>query len=455
MHTVSSFVPGVAANSAAGPGSICVLDTSVLLHDPEAMFAFGACEVVIPGTVIEELDEKKHRSDELGQKARAATRTLDALRSRGCLSAGVPLDGGGILRVELNHRALEALQGHFSGAVPENRILAVALNLGREAAAGGRQVVLVSGDTTLRIKADALGLPVQAFPSDGRGAQAPDQGYIEIEVAAAVVDTFFAAAGVSLPDVPLYANQFVVLRAPLSGQSAVGRVSPQGRIEPLRLGDQQPWGVRPRNVQQRMAVDLLLDDRISLVFLTGRAGTGKTLLALAAGLLKVEEEGRYRRLLVSRPIMPLGRDIGYLPGERDDKLRPWMQPIYDNLEHLLCQGGKGSEKDLERALSGVRSIAVEAITYIRGRSLPEQYLLVDEAQNLTRHEVKTIISRAGEQTKVVLVGDLEQIDHPYLDAGTCGLAHAIRCFGGQPVAGHVRLCKGERSPLARLAAELL
>jgi len=223
-------------------------------------------------------------------------------------------------------------------------------------------------------------------------------------------------------------------------------------IRALSIDVDQVWGVIPRNVQQRMAFELLLRDDVPLVTLVGKAGTGKTLLALAAGLLQVEDEHKYKKLVVARPVVPMGNDIGYLPGEMEEKLRPWMQPIYDNLEHLF---NTGSGDELGNILAGMKTIQLEALTYIRGRSMPGQFIIIDEAQNLTKHEVKTILTRVGENSKIVLVGDPQQIDHPYLDEYSNGLSYAVERLKNEKMTGHVKLVKGERSNLARLAADLL
>ncbi len=429
--------------------SIFVLDTSVLLHDPRALFAFPGSDVVVPAAVIEELDEKKHNADERGTKARAAARLLDELRSRGRLSEGVPVQGGGSVRVELNHRATEALGAYFMDNGADNRILAVAYNLRRESP----DVTLVSRDVILRIKADGLGLPVTDY-EDGAGAHEHDAGQPELLVDKSLIDQLYRERRLDLPDLALVPNQFAILRDSAGGsQSALVRCVAPGVVQRCKQ-DSPVWGVTPRNVEQRMAMELLLDDRVQLVTLAGPAGTGKTLLALAAALAKTEEERVYKRLVVSRPVVPMGRDIGYLPGTQEEKMSPWMQPIYDNLEHLFGLAGRQAN-ELNDILVGMKGIVVEALTYIRGRSIPHQFMIVDEAQNLTKHEVKTVITRAGEGTKVVLVGDPDQIDHPYLDRHTNGLIYAMEQFRGQPIAGHVTLLKGERSPLAQLAATLL
>lgn len=249
-------------------------------------------------------------------------------------------------------------------------------------------------------------------------------------------------------------HEFIILKDELgSSASAIGKVSlDRKQLRPLMFDDDHIWGVKARNVQQKMAFELLLNDDIPLVTLTGKAGTGKTLLSLAAGLLKIEDENKYQKLLVARPVVPMGKDIGFLPGEKEEKLRPWMQPIYDNLEYLFHTKKPG---DLDRILQGLGSIQVEALTYIRGRSIPEQFIIIDEAQNLTKHEVKTIITRVGEGSKIILMGDPEQIDHPYLDESNNGLTYVVEKFKDQEISGHIRLEKGERSPLAQLAAQIL
>lgn len=434
--------------------SVYVLDTSVLLHDPRAPLSFPGAVVVIPAAVVEELDAKKHNPDELGTKARAAARLLDELRGTGRLADGVPAPHDSVIRVELNHRATEDLNRFFLEESADNRILAVAHNLRKEHPEG---VTLVSRDVILRIKADALGLAVIDYAETPAGT-GPVSNHVELSVEKAVIDTLYREKRVTIPGLEMVTNQFAILRDQAGGSaSALARCIAPGVLQKSAV-ETSVWGVTPRNVQQRMALELLMDDNVQLVTLAGRAGTGKTLLALAAGLQKVEEERSYRRLVVSRPVVPMGRDLGYLPGTQEEKLHPWMQPIYDNLEHLFGLADRDRDREslkLESIMAGMKEIVVEALTYIRGRSLPQQFLIVDEAQNLTRHEVKTVITRAGEGTKVVLVGDPDQIDHAYLDRQTNGLVYAMERFHGQPIAGHVTLIKGERSPLAQLAANLL
>jgi len=440
---------------------IFVLDTNVLLHDPNAIFAFEDNEVIIPAVVLEEIDSKKRNVDEIGRNARYVSRMLDSLRQKGRLHDGIMLDNGGVIKVELNHRSFQKLHDAFLEITHDNRIIAVALNYWHEESEKPepRPVVLVSKDTLVRIKADVLGLTAQDYMSD-RLVSASDlyPGHHTMLVEASVIDTFYQQKSLRTDDLKLgyrlYPHEFVILKDAAGGsRSALAKTSVDGsRLEPLFLGNDQVWGISARNAQQRMALELLLNDDIPLVTISGKAGTGKTLLALAAGLLKVEDERRYKKLLIGRPVVPMGKDIGYLPGEKEEKLRPWMQPIYDNLEFLFDTKRAG---DIEKILAGIGSIQVEALTYIRGRSIPGQFIIIDEAQNLSRHEVKTIVSRVGEGSKIILMGDPEQIDHPYLDAYSNGLTYVVERFKEHPIAGHITLEKGERSQLAQLAADLL
>lgn len=426
-----------------------VLDTSVLLHDPRAPLSFPGSTVVIPAAVVEELDAKKHNPGELGAKARAAARLLDELRMTGPLAEGVPAPGASTIRVELNHRAAADLHRYFQEDTADNRILAVASNLQR---AEGTDVTVVSRDVILRIKGDALGLAVSDY-AEVLAQPLTASSHHRLVLGREQLDQLCQAGRLAYSGLPLGVNQFALVQDEAGAGEALARCVAPDLLQ-LTPAKGAVWGVTPRNLQQQMAVDLLRDDQVQLVTLAGPAGTGKTLLALAAGLQQVEDERTYRRLVVSRPVVPMGRDLGYLPGSQDEKLRPWMQPIYDNLEHLFGLADRDGPA-LAGIMAGMKEIVVEALTYIRGRSLPQQYLIVDEAQNLTRHEVKTVITRAGEGTKVVLVGDPDQIDHPYLDRQSNGLVYAMERFRDQPIAGHVTLVKGERSPLAQLAAQLL
>ena len=433
-----------------------VLDTNVLLHDPLSLFQFEEHDVVIPAIVLEELDGKKRNMDEVGRNARETSRVLDQLRTMGKLHDGVPLENGGRLFVEIGHE--QQVDIPFDVMTNDNRILLVALKLMKQHEHdANHKVVVVSKDILVRVKADAIGIDAEDYLTDHIvDTTNLYAGYREIEVDQSLIDEFYKVRQLptsALTKQVLYPNSFVVLKSNVSKASALAVVdSLQPIVRPLALDADHIWGIHPRNVQQRMALDLLLRDDIPFVTLLGKAGTGKTLLALAAGLSLVEDEQRYNKLVVARPVVPMGNDIGYLPGEMEEKLRPWMQPIYDNLEFLFSANSKD---ELGNILAGMKSIQLEALTYIRGRSMPDQFIIIDEAQNLTKHEIKTILTRVGENSKIVLVGDPYQIDHPYLDEYSNGLSYAVERFKGQNVFGHVQLVKGERSSLARLAADLL
>lgn len=440
---------------------VYVLDTNVLLQDPNAVFAFEDNEVIIPAVVLEEIDSKKRNADELGRNARTVSRLLDGLRTKGRLHDGVELDHGGSIKVELNHKSFQKLHDVFGEITNDNRILAVALNyyLEEQQLEQPRPVILVSKDTLVRIKADVLGLSAEDYLTD-RVVSSNElyPGYLTMHVHPGVIDNFYNARYLPVTDLngnyTFQPHEFVILKDELgTSKSALLKASADGkRLDPLFLSNEPIWGIGARNVQQRMALELLLNDDIPLVTLTGKAGTGKTLLALAAGLMKIEDERKYKKLLIARPVVPMGKDIGYLPGEKDEKLRPWMQPVYDNLEFLFNTKKPG---DIEKILAGMGSIQVEALTYIRGRSIPGQFIIIDEAQNLSKHEVKTIVSRVGEGSKIVLMGDPGQIDHPYLDAYSNGLTYVVERFKNQQISGHINLERGERSQLAQLAADLL
>ncbi len=398
--------------------------------------------------------------DEIGRNARHVSKLIDSLRLIGKLHEKIPLPGGGFLRIELNHRSFHELQEIFIEKTNDNRILAVAKNLSieEETTENGRPVILVSKDTLVRVKADAIGLIAEDFLSD-RVVEIDRiyTGYLDLYISGDDLNRFYEKNELILAEVtnhPFYPNQFVIMKNALGGSSsAIGIVDKTGKkVKRLVFDHDHIWGIKPRNVQQTMAMELLLRNDMPLVTLIGKAGTGKTLLALAAGLMQTEDLGSFKKLLVARPIVPVGKDIGYLPGEKQEKLRPWMQPIYDNLEYLFNAKKPG---ELDAILAGMGSIEVEALTYIRGRSIPEQFIIIDEAQNLTKHEVKTILTRVGEKSKIVLMGDPEQIDHPYLDEYNNGLTYVVEKFKDQQIAGHVRLVKGERSGLAQLAADLL
>ncbi len=441
-------------------GKVYVLDTNVLLHDPNAMLRFEENDVVLPMTIIEELDRFKKQPETTGRNARQVSRMLDRLHNGGHLTAGVQLDNGGSLRVALCDRdTLRGLPAELEGDRGDNEILAVALELRRDCAC---DVVLVSKDTNLRIKADALGLSAEDYETDKVDISELYTGTAEVFVNGDVLDKLFKSGVIDLPDQSLCPNQAVTLIDDLKpAHTALAIVDSHGKsLRPIvKLPHSGVSRITPRNREQQFAFDLLLNDDVPLVTLVGKAGTGKTLLAIAAGLTKVADERKYSRLLISRPVVPMGKDLGYLPGDIQEKLTPWMQPLYDNFdlifgtqEHQVKSGlwKRGHEELMEMGL-----LQIEALTYIRGRTLPQQFLIVDEAQNLTPHEVKTILTRAGEGTKIVLTGDPDQIDNPYVDAASNGLTYIVERFKGESLSGHMTFVKGERSELAERATQLL
>jgi PhoH-like ATPase len=438
-----------------------VLDTNILIHDPRAIYHFGDNEVVIPIFVLEEVDQFKKEASERGRNARELSRVLDKLRSESrSLAEGTPLPQGGTLRVATAERTVPRTLRDSQAA--DYLILMVAVDVRN--AHPHDATIFVTKDVNLRIRADSLGLTAVDFEAEQRvSMEELYSGMCELAVSGGDVDAFFSQGTLDLTQADLQANQYVLLRDLESpSHSALGRFDKTlGKLVQLRKIRDGVWGIRPRNKEQHCALDLLLADDIKLVTLVGKAGTGKTMLALAAGLQKVVEDSTYSKLLVSRPIFPLGRDVGYLPGDLEAKLNPWMQPIYDNVEYLMGlskqQPVKADRKSgrSHRELIDLGFIEIEPLTYIRGRSIPNQFIIVDEAQNLTPHEVKTIITRVGESTKIVLTGDPYQIDNPYVDATSNGLTTIVEKFKGEAVSGHVTLSKGERSALAELASNLL
>lgn len=427
-----------------------VLDTNVLLHDPESILKFPKNHIVIPVTVLEEIDRMKRLPNELGKNARTVFRMLDSLANegKGDLHKGLNLDNGATLRIQLHSRA--QMVGDLAPAIKDNKILMSALLLQEQ----GDTVVFVSKDFAARIKAEAIGLEAEDYENLKFAYDTLYQGIRFIDVEKREVDEFLKDGVLNIPTNGWRPNEYCVMRSK-ENSTAIGKYDGDGEVVKPLIKFNDLWGVQPRNVKQKCAVDLLLRDDIKLVTLMGPAGTGKTLLALACGMRKVFDENQYVRILVSRPVIPLGRDIGYLPGTKEEKLFHWMQPIYDNLE-FLCEStdGNGPNDTLQWVMDS-KKIEMEAVTYIRGRSLPKAYIIVDEAQNLTPHEMKTIISRAGEGTKVILTGDPTQIDNPYLDKDSNGLTYTVGRFSNHKLYGHLYLSKTERSELAALAAEIM
>ncbi len=431
-----------------------VLDTNVLLHDAASIEAFTDNTVVLPMAVIEELDKFKRETNELGRNARGVIRRLDILRARGKLGDGVPTNNGGMLKIVIGTPADR--DAVLDVAIADNRIIRVAQALHSQ----GERVIFVSKDINARIKADALGIEVMDFENKKVNFDELFTGHRLVRVRPEQIDEFYANNSLRIADLGLMPNEFVTLVAEGDDHhSALARSSGNGTLTPLNPKHDTAWHVKSRSREQRMALELLMDDSVQLVTLMGPAGTGKTLLALAAGLEKIVNQKRYDRMLVTRPIMPFGKDIGYLPGAKEEKLSNWMMPIFDNLTYLMMKTTASEHKHTIREriekLQRDEVIELEALTYIRGRSIPRQFVIVDEAQNLTPHEIKTIISRAGEGTKMVLTGDPYQIDNPYLDSSSNGLSYAVEHMKTQALHGHTTLTKSERSALAALAASLL
>jgi len=435
---------------------IYVLDTNVLLYDPDSLFSFKENDVVIPVVVIEEMDRFKKDLNETGRNARLVSRRLDELRKQKGLSQGVQLKNGGALRVFVEKKVFDLLPPELHISKADNRILSVAMAL--KQTNPKQEVILVTKDTNMRIKGNAFGIQAEDYTTNKVEISELYTGVTTKDVSSEMIDKFYQQKGLPWETDGLAPNQFIHL-VDLSSRShsALARYHADNKvISPLKDFSAGVWGIRPLNKEQQYAMELLMDQKVKVVTLVGIAGTGKTLLALAAGLEQTAEQGLYKRLVACRPILPMGKDLGYLPGDIEEKLLPWMQPIFDNMEFLL--GSSGGPEEIKRNLKELQemgTLQLEALTYIRGRSLPNQYLIVDEAQNLTPHEIKTVITRAGQGTKVVLTGDPYQIDNPYVDSSSNGLTYVVERFKGEPLSGHVTLFKGERSDLAELAAKIL
>ncbi len=431
-----------------------VVDTNVILFDALAINKFKNADIYIPFSVIEEIDRFKRDLGENGRNARHFSRFVDVLRDQGSLAQGVALETSKSFVFVISDFNFTGLPKEMNISIPDHRILATAFTLKSENPKA--EVELVTKDINLRIKADVFGIDARDYDPENTHLEDMYKGIKEIELNPEQIDSFYKNRGLELnEEFKFFANQYLIMRDKANANhSAIGRFDEKaGRIVPLISPAESIWGIHPRNMEQSFAFDALLNDEMLFVSLVGKAGTGKTLLALAAGLHKTLDEGRFQRLLVSRPIFPMGRDIGYLPGDVEQKLNPWMQPIFDNVEFLLGADKKAAGRAQELINQGMLNI--EPLTYIRGRSIPNQYLIVDESQNLTPHEIKTIVTRAGQGTKVVLTGDCYQIDNPYIDASNSGLTYSVERFKGQKISAHVSLSKGERSELAELAANIL
>lgn len=452
-----------------------VLDTNVLLSDPKCLRNFQDNDLIVPILVLEELDRHKGRSDEVGRNCREISRELDRLGESSSLKDGVSLPNGGTLRVLSSSNGYSELLPPelVKGSSVDNMIIGFVMKLMRDT----ENVILVSKDINVRVKCYALGIPAQDYLSI-RVSDSVDHLYTGVKVVHvpdSLVDDYYMGGLYKASDVmqeQSYPNQILVLKSVDDEgntiKSALSRVMPDGTLKILQKFD-SIFGIRPRNKEQAFSLELLMDPNIKLLTLTGRAGCGKTLLALAAGLEQLESVGSektYQKLIVSRPVQPVGRDIGFLPGTLEEKMEPWLAPIRDNLEYLLGAGNKRPRKKKSEETGGFRDpyldlmqqkglIELEAISFIRGRSIPNAFMIIDEAQNLSMHELKTIVTRAGENTKIILTGDIEQIDNVHVDTFTNGLTYAVEKFKEYDLSGHVTLLKGERSDLATLASKIL
>lgn len=427
-----------------------VLDTNVLLHDPTAITQFKENNVIIPLRVLEEIDTFKRDQSELGRNARTVARSLDALRGKGKLNQGVGLEHGGTLRIAFPGDAAHAL----NGGPADDQIIKIAIDLSRQP--GAPRCIVVSKDINLRLKADALGLDAEDYETDRVDITELYRGHTDMDVATETIEAFRRDGRVPHAKPGLSANEYVMLRDEKDQANTIlARFhQAEGALVPLTPTPDEIKTVHPRNREQYYAMDALLNDDIRIVTLIGKAGTGKTLLAVAAALYKTMDMKVYRRMLVCRPTIPMGKDIGFLPGTMEEKLNPWMQPIYDALD-LLSSGRRNGWKRGRDAGGEDDRIGIEPLTYIRGRSIPNQFIVVDEAQNLTPLEAKTVLTRVGPGTKIVLVGDIYQIDNPYVDSMSNGLSSIVERFRPHGIAAHVHLTKGVRSEVAELAANLL
>lgn len=434
-----------------------VLDTNVLLFDPSAINKFGENDIYIPLIVVEELDRFKKDQNENGRNARMFSRIVDDLRKQGSVTEGIAIgSSGGKLIISLDQQPTKNGNGTIDLEIADNKILATAMSLKEK----GANVRLVTKDINLRLKADIMGIAAEDYGKKDVSLEELYSGQRVLEVSADQLSSYEKNRFLDLDnaeELDIHPNEYLIIQEENNNRRrALGRYSKMKKgvvpLIPIREG---VWGIYPKNMEQQFALDALLNDEIKLVTLVGKAGTGKTLLAIAAGLEMTITQEKYSRLLVSRPVQPMGRDLGFLPGDVNEKLAPWMQPIFDNMDFLFGQqrgqGGASSYEDLIN--HGL--LHIEPLTYIRGRSIPGQYLIVDESQNLSPHEVKTIVTRAGEGTKIVLTGDCHQIDNPYLDEINNGLAYCVDRLKTEDIIGHTILKVGERSALSEAASKLL
>ena len=436
-----------------------VLDTSVYLTDADALFKFDNHDIYIPLKVLEEIDKHKKRQDSVGINARKIIRTLDELRAKGNLQKGVRLGKGkGVLKA-VSYEVLKdvVFPSDLDLRIPDHMIIATAMAVRQEST---RKTCVVSRDINMRVICDSIGMPSEDYTTE-RVVHSSDELYSGLAIHLVddqVIDRFYDDEDIYIEEDEVegewHPNQYVLMVSNANEKkTCLGRFythfQPIKKIVHSKIPD---WKISSRNKEQAFAIDLLMDPSVKVVSLVGRAGSGKTLCAIAAGLQQTIglRENPYDRMIVSRPVQPLGKDIGFLPGTMEEKMLPWLMPIQDNLQYLV-----GGDKNTLKMYMDKGKIEIEALTYIRGRSIANAFIIIDEAQNLTAHEIKTIMTRVGEGTKIVLTGDVEQIDNVYVNETSNGLAHAVEKFKEYPIAGHVTFTKGERSEVATLASKVL
>lgn len=430
-----------------------ILDASILLYDPECIYSYPGADVIIPISVIEEIDHFKKDFTETGRNARIVAQILDKIRMQGSLTDGIKLDNDSTLSVYIMEEDDLKLPAFINLSKSSNRVLAATTLIHRS---NPENTFLVTNDINLRVRVSALGINVKAYEEKLPNFEKFYEGLQTKTIPEKEFQTLMQKKQLQVND-DFHANQNVWVTADGREEKIITRyLSEERKLIPIQQFSGGVWGIRARNPEQEIALDLLMDPSVHVVILAGKAGTGKTLLALAVALELMLSQNVYQKILVSRPIFPMGRDMGYLPGDIEQKMEPWMQPIFDNLEFLSAnKQSPGSKTGGYQRLMDMGLVELEPLTYIRGRSIPNRYMIVDEAQNLTPHELKTIVTRAGMGTKLVLTGDPYQIDNPYVDAGTNGLSHVIERFQNYDLAGHVYLIHGVRSKLAELASNIL
>ena len=439
---------------------IYVLDTSVYLTDWRAIYSYGKNDIAVPLVVLEEIDKHKKRPNGVGINARSIIRTLDDLREKGSFQKGIRIQKGAGL-VFTNSPDLSVLPIGYSPSIADHQIIATALTLQKENT--GRKVILVSNDINLRIKCDAIGVVAESYKPENVIKECSElyTGFTQLLVDDQLIDRFYNGEKIFVEDISckelLFPNEFIMLVSS-SSDKKTALVRYIDDKKPLKkIPEHHPengWGITPQNKEQNFALELLFDPDVPIVSLVGKAGSGKTLCAIAAGLQQVignnDKEFPYKRLIISRPIMPMGKDLGYLPGTVEEKMAPWMAPVRDNLRFLFA-----NDKTMLTGYMDKGIIEIEALAYIRGRSIQQAFIVVDECQNLTRHEIKTILTRVGNDTKIVLTGDIEQIDNVNIDETSNGLTYAIEKLKPYDISGHITFLKGCRSKVATISSTVL